>query len=53
VINKLPDSATTNANYFPKNIPGAPEEKYSRMEGRRMEGDLSCIWTTFPFTIMG
>jgi hypothetical protein len=41
VIDKLPGGVTMNANYFTENILGPIEEKYSQMEGRRMEGDLS------------
>jgi hypothetical protein len=51
-IDKLPDGVTMNAKYFPENILGPLEEKYSRMEGWRMEGALSCIWTTLPFTVV-
>jgi hypothetical protein len=51
VIDKLPDGVTMNANYFTENILGSLEEKCSRMEGQGMEYDLSCIWTTLPFTI--
>jgi hypothetical protein len=53
VIDKLPDGVTMNANYYTENTPGTLEEKHSRMEERRMEGDLSCRWTTLPFRIVG
>jgi hypothetical protein len=53
VIDKLPDGVTMNANYFTENILGPLEEKYSRMEGPCIEGDLSRIWITLPFTIVG
>jgi hypothetical protein len=53
VLDKLPDGVTMNSNYFTENTFGPLEEKYSRMKGQRMEGDLSCVWTTLPFTIVG
>jgi hypothetical protein len=53
VIDKLPEGVTMNANYFTENILRPLKKKYSRMEGRRMEGNLSWIRTTFPFTIVG
>jgi hypothetical protein len=53
VMDKFPDGVAMDANYLLENILGNLEEKYSRMEGRYMKGDLSCIWTTPPFIIVG
>jgi hypothetical protein len=53
VIHKLPDGVTMYANYFPENIMGSLEEKIFPGGRVRMEDDLSCIWTTLPFTIVG
>jgi hypothetical protein len=43
VIDRLLDGVTMKANYFTENILARLEEKYSRMEGRRMERDLLCM----------
>jgi hypothetical protein len=53
VIDKLPDSVTMNAIYFTENIMGPLEGKIFS-DGRVAHGgDLSCIWTTLPFTTVG